>query len=306
MVKEYINENFRIKVDPMLLESIRKIQKKLLKLLYQKSFAELNRRGWITKVEVYNKINRVYSFEDLYIYVIEELKNNNKMLNVEQQYKYIFPFIPQYSDIFSSQEGEDILLKRIMKKFYKQRGFYVDIGAYHPIRFSNTFHYYLKGWNGINIDAHPGKKKLFDTLRPRDINIECAVALKEGELDYYQFKEPAFNTFSKNNVELAKERTTLEKVEKVHTRPLVDILNENMPLNTQITFMTIDVEGLEMQVLNSSNWEKYRPYLICIEAIDGENGSEIKVFLEKQKYFQVASTKNSLFYIEKNFYERVK
>ena len=76
-----------------------------------------------------------------------------------------------YFDGFSlksySQEGEDMILRRLFEK--QKTGFYVDVGAHHPKRFSNTFFFYKKGWSGINIDAMPNSMRLFDKIRPRDI-----------------------------------------------------------------------------------------------------------------------------------------
>ena len=72
-----------------------------------------------------------------------------------------------------SQDGEDMVLRKIFKN--QKMGFYVDIGAHHPKRFSNTHLLYKKGWKGINIDATPGSMKLFNQLCPRDTNLELGV-----------------------------------------------------------------------------------------------------------------------------------
>src|SRR5690349_18351333 len=77
-----------------------------------------------------------------------------------------------------SQEGEDMVLRRVFE--HKAHGFYVDVGAHHPMRFSNTYFFYRRGWRGINIDARPGSKREFDRARPRDINVECGVAQVAG------------------------------------------------------------------------------------------------------------------------------
>jgi hypothetical protein len=92
-----------------------------------------------------------------------------------------------------SQEGEDMALRRVFEK--EKIGFYVDVGAHHPKRFSNTYFFYRMGWNGINIDAMPGSMKEFDKYRGRDINLELGVAKQEGILNSYVFNEPALNTF---------------------------------------------------------------------------------------------------------------
>lgn len=100
-----------------------------------------------------------------------------------------------------SQEGEDIILRRIFE--CKTNGFYIDVGAHHPKRFSNTYLFYKKGWNGINIDAMPGSMVLFRKLRSRDINIEAAITNEKREMSFFMFDEPALNTFDKD---LATER----------------------------------------------------------------------------------------------------
>jgi len=95
-----------------------------------------------------------------------------------------------------SQEGEDMILSRLFGN--QQAGFYVDVGAHHPMRFSNTYFFYKKGWNGINIDAMPDSMKLFNKFRPRDINIEKPVSDKKQILTYYAFNESALMVFLKS------------------------------------------------------------------------------------------------------------
>ena len=98
-----------------------------------------------------------------------------------------------------SQEGEDMILRRLFEG--ENLGFYIDVGAHHPKRFSNTFMFYKKGWNGINIDAMPSSMKAFDKARPRDTNLEIPVSNKKELLTYYMFNEPALNGVSKNLTE---------------------------------------------------------------------------------------------------------
>jgi hypothetical protein len=94
-----------------------------------------------------------------------------------------------------AQEGEVLILARILGSMKTTTGFFVDIGAHHPVRFSNTFYFYRRGWSGINVDALPGTRKLFRRMRPRDTTIECGVGLEESKLKYFSFNEPALNTF---------------------------------------------------------------------------------------------------------------
>ena len=73
-----------------------------------------------------------------------------------------------------SIEGEDRIVRTLLWRKH-DKGFYVDVGAHHPFRFSNTYLFYTQGWSGINIDATPGSMKAFNKYRPRDINLEVGV-----------------------------------------------------------------------------------------------------------------------------------
>ena len=112
-----------------------------------------------------------------------------------------------------SQEGEDMILIRLFEK--QEKGFYVDVGAHHPQRFSNTCFFYKKGWWGINLDAMPGSMKKFIRKRPKDINLEIAISDKEQILKYYIFNEKALSSFSKELSELRDNNCEKYKIEKI-------------------------------------------------------------------------------------------
>lgn len=201
-----------------------------------------------------------------------------------------------------SQEGEDLILSRFFGA--KTNGFYVDVGAHHPLRFSNTYKLYKQGWRGINVDAMPGCMKLFNRLRKRDISLEIPITKESQKLTYYIFNEPALNTFSK---ELADERVlhnnySIIKTISLDTKPLYEILDQYLPLNQEIDFMSVDVEGMDMGVLASNNWNKYRPAIVLVEQLKGSLNShkdnDVFVdFMQKCKYSLLAKTFNTVFYI---------
>lgn len=207
-------------------------------------------------------------------------------------------FVDVYKNISFSQEGEDLILSRM---FYNQKtGFYVDVGAHHPKRFSNTWIFYKKGWSGINIDAMPGCMKRFKKLRPRDINVEAAISQSVTTLNYYSFKEGALNTLDED---LAKERikeNVLLGIYPLQTSRLDEILDKYMPFGVQIDFLTIDVEGLDEQVLLSNNWEKYKPKYILVESggislFDIKEYSTSKILIQ-YGYTAVFKTHGNIFY----------
>lgn len=201
-----------------------------------------------------------------------------------------------------AQDGEDVVLASFYegKKGYK--GFYIDVGASHPVRFSNTLFFYKRGWRGINIDPTPGSMKAFNWLRSKDINLEVGVGAEDQSLSFYCFNQPELNTF---DTELANKRNTgkpykIIKTVSVPIRPLSSILDQHLPPNTKIDFMTIDVEGLDIQVLKSNNWEKYAPDYILAEdlgfTISKLAESEVCLFLTQQNYELVAVLKRTLIF----------
>lgn len=165
-----------------------------------------------------------------------------------------------------SQHGEDNILFCLLN--YKNSGFFVDVGAHHPQRFSNTYKFYKMGYRGINIDPMPNIKKLFDTERPEDINIEVGISDKKDFLDYYMFEETALNSFDLNTVEYFKKiypDCKMLGTKKIELLRLDEILDENLPQNTKIDFLNIDCEGFDDKVLSSNNWNKYKPKIIIFE-----------------------------------------
>lgn len=167
-----------------------------------------------------------------------------------------------------SQEGEDLVIARLFD--HKRDGFYVDVGAHHPIRFSNTYLLYRLGWRGINVDAAPGSMEAFRRLRQDDINIECLVSSRNEVQEFYVLNEPALSTGS---LELAHQRSREDpRYAIVHTatlkpRTLASILDEYLPPGCAIDLLNVDVEGLDLDVLQSNDWARYRPSMVLAEIL---------------------------------------
>jgi len=181
-----------------------------------------------------------------------------------------------------SQYGEDMVLKAFIEMEYPKnyKGFYIDIGAHHPFRFSNTAYFYKKRWRGINVEPTPTLIKKFHSLRKRDININAAVGISDEPLMFYFFNEPALNSFDRE-LALSSENYRYKIIDRaeIPIEKLSSILDKNLPKGTEITFMTVDVEGFDFKVLKSNDWQKYKPKFILIEnEIDFENIMLNKVY----------------------------
>jgi FkbM family methyltransferase len=124
----------------------------------------------------------------------------------------------------------------------------------------------LNGWQGINVEARPGSKQLFDRVRPRDVNVEVGVSRARGEMTYYFIAEDSpMNSFSP---EFLKQIEILEHVTQkipVPTLPLAEVLDRHLPQGQTIDFMNVDVEGHDLEVLESNDWKRFRPKVIVVE-----------------------------------------
>lgn len=220
--------------------------------------------------------------------------------------KIILKYIPlhKFLSVRSySQEGEDAVLLGFYEGKKKYKGFYVDVGAHHPYRFSNTMAFYRRGWRGINIEPNPEAMKWFRWFRKRDINLNVGVAENNGTLTYYCFNESALNGFSKRISEERdnKTRYSIVKTIDVPVKRLDAILEKHLKENTEIDFFSIDAEGFDLAVLQSNNWDKYRPRYVLVEdtfEIGAVPTTPIIEFLKKKGYRMVAKTKRTLFFSE--------
>lgn len=171
-----------------------------------------------------------------------------------------------YSKVFFSQHGEDGLIQHFIGE---AGGFYVDVGCNHPVKESNTYRFYLQGWNGLCIDASPNLVQAFKRVRPKDKMVCAAVSDKAEELDFFEFNQDTVSTVDKNLVAERKKRWGLKKVRTLKARTLNDILQEAYPLGCpQIGLLSIDIEGYSLQALHSLDLKKYKPRLIVIEIDD--------------------------------------
>tara|TARA_B110000967_G_scaffold181415_1_gene198533 strand:+ start:383 stop:1066 length:684 start_codon:yes stop_codon:yes gene_type:complete len=186
-----------------------------------------------------------------------------------------------------SMNAEDIFID---KYFKKNTGFFVDVGAYHPLELSNTYLLYKRGWNGVNIDISSLSIDYFNHLRPDDININIAVADKKSiKTIYYQKKKSPLNSL---NYKLAsKYFSGIFKKKKIKSDTLTSIIDKTKFKGIKINFLNIDAEGGDFEVLKSLDFKKYKPKLICVEIVDSFNSSKkvikknkIYKFLIKKKY----------------------
>ena len=191
--------------------------------------------------------------------MLSKLKNKIHILqNIYLKNKY---FIKKKS---YAMDGEDLAIDQYIEK--KEKGFYVDIGAHHPIHRNNTQLLFNRGWEGINIDVNQFSIDLFNFLRPDDLNLLTAISDQEGEITfYYQKKFSQLNTTDKNVAHEHFNGNFNERLVKCQT--IHNILTNSKYQEVKIDFLNIDVEGAEMKVLKTLNFKIYDPKVICIEIL---------------------------------------
>ncbi|QQL48889.1 FkbM family methyltransferase [Mucilaginibacter ginkgonis] len=201
-----------------------------------------------------------------------------------------------------SQNGEDMLLRAVIAQDLNgnRKGFFVDIGAHHPFRNSNTAFFYENGWTGINIEPTPQALKLFEDARSNDINLNVGIGEFRETRTLYCFEDSSLNTFDKTIADKRTEGVTGSA--NVDIYPLRDILDQHLPAGKNIDFISIDTAGLDIALLQSNDWDKYRPKYLLIEDVDSAGTvdvSEVYSFLHEHGYEQIYKTPRTLIFKER-------
>lgn len=194
--------------------------------------------------------------------------------------------------------AEDIFINRIFKNFKK--GFYVDIGAYHPYKGSLTCLLHKKGWTGMNIDLSRFSIDLFKTARKRDINLNCAISDKSSKIFYYENSpiNQQNSIFKKNNKQ-KKIQISSYKFSEIQKKYNIN----------KIDYLNIDTEGNELEVLKSINFRRSKPILISVEDNNFSLKNKTKLqkinFLKSKNYELINIIGVTMFFFNKNYKKRI-
>lgn len=164
-----------------------------------------------------------------------------------------------------AKSGEDLQVFQLLKQ--KTNGTYVDVGSHHPIKGSNSFFFYLRGWTGVCVDPNPDFKPLYLKYRPKDVFLNIGISEEAGSMEYYRLSDrlSVRNSFSKEYINKNNLNREVKEINIIEVKPLKSIFDAEIP-SKQIDFLTIDVEGLDLLVLKGNDWDKYRPSIICVES----------------------------------------
>lgn len=167
-----------------------------------------------------------------------------------------------------SQFGEDVIVGHLFSE--QASGFYVDVGAFDPFNLSNTYNLYRRGWRGINIEPVPAQLARFNRHRPRDINLALSIGEEIGTAEFVVNR--GFSSFADTYVPSpdGDQGTRIS----VPVRPLGDVLAEHVPSGTRIDLLDVDCEGSDATVLQSNDWERFRPRVVLAERLDRSDSPE--------------------------------
>jgi FkbM family methyltransferase len=203
-----------------------------------------------------------------------------------------------------AQSGEDIIISDLFSRLGITHPSYLDIGANEPVALNNTYRLYLRGSRGVLVEPNPVLYKKLLKKRKKDICLHAGIAFDiQSEAPYYIFSEKyhGLNTFSKEDAVFWEDTGTdalgkhaVERTLMINLLPINDVMKDHFSPHPNL--ISIDVEGLDMPILRSIDFERFRPEVFCVETLDfGPGQSETKSkepeeFFRSKGYFIYADT----------------
>lgn len=208
-----------------------------------------------------------------------------------------------------AQAGEDLIIDFVVQAMQIENVTYLDIGAHHPTKFSNTYLFYKRGFEGVVVEPDPELMAPIRRVRPRDTCVQAGVGVQPAaDARLFVMSTRTLNTFSEEEAKRYEGMGT-QRIEKIIPVPMVtldEILAERFP-NNEPTLVSIDIEGLDFEVLSTLDLGKYRPPIICVETLQySETREEVKDpriarLMSDHDYFPFGDT-----YINTIFVDRVR
>ncbi len=204
----------------------------------------------------------------------------------------IAPLLDQFRDWYSlrqmkhqtsfAQHGEDTI---VLEYFNRRPGFYIDVGANHPFRISNTYLLYLNGWRGITLEPLPHLSQKHRRYRPEDWHFNVGAGSREGSMRFYEMTPNVLSTFDEKMMEeyIKTKVGVLASYREIPVRTIASVWKE-LQLQQGVDFLSIDCEGSDLDVLHGVDWSVMKPKLLSVETVHEEAGGEIHRFLREMGF----------------------
>jgi FkbM family methyltransferase len=162
-----------------------------------------------------------------------------------------------------SQFGKDITAANLFRNV--KSGFYVDIGAHHPLRHSNTAIFHMRGWQGVNVEPMLRGFRAFQRLRPNAINVRAAIHNEADSVTLYKFRGGLSNTTVEERVKGLRKSKDVVGEEVVPAVSLNRVFERHVPEGTQVNYLSMDIEGYDTEAVLAFDLDRYRPDVVCLE-----------------------------------------
>jgi FkbM family methyltransferase len=171
-----------------------------------------------------------------------------------------FPCFQMDNVISYSQWGEDRLVWEYFGR--KPRGFFAEIGANDPQTGSQTFLLEQNGWEGLLVEPQPDCCKRLRALRPKSkvIQAACGAPGQRGTADFHVASADSRSSLKKDTRDKSVQFTGVSKVEVMTLNEILEQAG-----SPALDFLSIDVEGAELEVLQGLDLRRHRPALIVVE-----------------------------------------
>jgi FkbM family methyltransferase len=198
-----------------------------------------------------------------------------------------------------SQAGEDIIIQYLFDSLKIHKPTYLEIGTNYPVLCNNTYHFYLTGSYGVCVEPDSSMIGSIRTKRPNDVILNIGIGLSDiPDANFYLFptKVNGWSTFSKSEAMLREKETGIGfSTLQVPLKPINDVISQYF--KPYPNFISLDIEGLDLEVLQSLDFERYKPEVICVETITfgylsntEEKIDSISKFMHSKGYFTYADT----------------
>ena len=223
--------------------------------------------------------------------------------------KNFLKFWDKNANVSHSQSGEDRIISFIFDWIQIKLPTYMDIGAHHSSWLSNTYLFYKNGSTGVCIEPDPYLFAEIKRKRKRDICLNIGISSNAQETaDFYVMSTRSLNTFSKEDALRCQETKNfgMQKIEEVIQLPLraiSDVMGEYCP--NGVNLVSIDVEGLDSEIVRSFNFSKYQPEVFCIETLRYDKygilqkNHELIEHMQKNEYFIYGETYINTIFVSK-------